>query len=152
MHVYDCTILPNTRYHVFTDCSRQLPGLFSAGTSVTTWRWGDVNGSGSVTLVDFSLVNDAADGNLGGLTIPNLDLAPCRPDGTIDSLDVAAVQSALGGNPFPCPAPCVGGERSSACPEIPAASTWGLMILLMTMATCGTLLLRRTFAEAPSSD
>jgi hypothetical protein len=149
VHVTGCEVKPNTKYHVFADCSPQLSGLFSAGVSATTWRWGDVNGNGLVNIADFSAVSDASNGNFGSLTVPNVDLAPCRPDGVIDSADVAAAQSALNGNPFPCPEPCVGGARSSACSDqIPAASTWGLVVLALLTASVGTFIIRQSATSA----
>jgi hypothetical protein len=144
VYVGDCAIKPSTTYQVYTDCSNVVPGLFSVPTTVTTWRWGDVDNSGSVTLVDFSIVSDAADGFFGSFTVENLDLMPCHPDGVVDQQDVAAVQSALGQGTYPCPDPCVNGERNeeSCLRAIPATSTWGVLILAQLLLAAAVVRIR----------
>jgi len=144
MHVTSCEITPDTQYFVFADCGKQQPGLLSARAAITTWKWGDIDGNGVVTIADFSGVVDASTGNFGSLTIPNVDLVPCRPDGVVDSEDVAAAQSALVGDPFPCSDACIDGAPSPACPpDIPAVSTWGLVGFMMLLVTAGTMRVRR---------
>ena len=103
IHVNGCDIKPDTTYHVYAVCGSLFIHVFSAGASATTWPGGDVTGDGTVNVVDFSAVSDAANGDFGGLTLYNLDLAPCRPDGAIDSFDVDAITAALGNDPLPLP-------------------------------------------------
>ncbi len=106
-HVTGLAIRPNTTYTFQTDCTFLAPDLLSSGSSATTWVWGDVNGDGDVLINDVTLVLDGSQGVMnGGVTIQNLDLAPCRPDGVIDQADIAAVQNAFAAGLFPCTAPC----------------------------------------------
>jgi len=144
LHVKGCVIIPQTTYRFYTDCSPQLEGLFSAPTSAKTWRWGDVDGSGTVTLNDVSAVIDASNGDYsGGQTLQNVDLVPCVPNGIIDNDDVSYAQDALANGPYPCNDPCSGGFPSSYCSEfIPATSAWTLAILGLLIATVGTLRVR----------
>lgn len=144
-HVSGCSLKPLTAYDVQTDCQNVQPGHLSNRVRRTTWKWGDINGNGVVNIVDFLGVSDAAGGTFtGGLTVPNVDLAPCAPDGVIDAQDVAASQAALSGGAYPCPSPCTGGEPNGSCAlSIPAVSSWGLICLSLLLFVGGTVRLRR---------
>jgi hypothetical protein len=116
VHLTGFAVQPARTYRVFTDCSMFDPGLLSAPVSATTWLWGDVNHDNQVRLSDVTFVIDASQGTFGGgTTVQSTDLAPCWPDGVIDSADVNAAQSALDEDPFPCPAPCAAPGPSDHC-------------------------------------
>jgi hypothetical protein len=105
--VGDSEIVPGTTYIVQTDCRFQGSGFLSAVARATTWVWGDVNHDGAVYFDDITLVLDGAQGIFHeGTSLENMDLAPCVPDGVIDSQDIASIQAAYGGAGFPCPVPC----------------------------------------------
>ena len=108
MRVGDEAIIPATIYSIRSACGvdGQIEFL-SDPAIVKTWRWGDVTGNGDVGFEDVALVANGSQGLFTGDTIlENVDLSPCSPDGVIDDNDIADVQAAFFGQPFPCRAPC----------------------------------------------
>ncbi len=107
VHLAAPELVPATRYDVYADCRQDGSGSLSAPVSTTTWLWGDADNDGAVQINDIGLVFQGSQGNFPeGTTVENLDMAPCVPDRTVDADDVAAVQQAFAGTPFPCSAPC----------------------------------------------
>jgi hypothetical protein len=85
----------------------EQPELSSAA-SATTWVWGDTTGDGDAQIDDVTRVVDAANGNFsGGTTISQVDLAPCTPNGVVNTQDISAALDASSGIPFPCDPPCL---------------------------------------------
>ena len=103
------TVIPGARYDLRADCSAAHEAfVLSPPFSVSTWKYGDVNGDGAVLIDDLFLVIDAADGVLPpGARPEQFDVAPCLPDGVVNDADVADVEAAAGGSADPCPPPCV---------------------------------------------
>lgn len=123
-------IVPDALYKIRTDCtaSHGFP-VTSTSQMVRTWPWGDVNHDGDVLIDDITSVIDGTQGILPpGVVWECLDLMPCTPDGIVDELDVAAVQDAFDGLPFPCLDPC---DRESGLAT--------LRLLVMCMADPGNV-------------
>ncbi len=122
MSVGDRSIIPSAVYSIRSACGVGGEIQFmSDPVSVTTWRWGDVNGNGDLLFEDISLVFNGSQGIFnGGTMLENLDLSPCTPDGVIDDNDIADVQAAFSGNPFPCVAPCADAPGLSALADLVA--------------------------------
>jgi len=100
-------ILPNTRYHVYTECN--AGSVQSAGTAVTTWIYGDTDGSGQANFSDISRTVIAFQGGFSGLlTKEQTDLIgpSCPPDRVVNFQDVTDDVNAFQGNSSTCPAPC----------------------------------------------
>jgi len=107
VHVFGMEIVPSTKYEVHTDCRFEGSGFLSSAARATTWIWGDVNNDGAAQIDDVTLVYDGSQDIFpDGVTLENLDVSPCLPDGVIDTDDVAAVEQAYMGAPYPCPVPC----------------------------------------------
>jgi hypothetical protein len=107
VHVTDPAVIPKKRYRVHTDCRFDGSGFVSAAASAQTWRWGDVNGDGVSGIDDVFITIDMANGSPPpGVSVQNVDMMPCQPDGNVDQADVEAVQAAFGGANSPCNAPC----------------------------------------------
>lgn len=113
--VTDLEIRPRKKYYVCTSCER---GGLSAITEVSTWRYGDVNRSGQVTLDDLLCMLGGFSGLFGEPPGPcsryALDLIGpgCVPDLVINIDDILAVLNAFAGMssvpsscPMVCPAP-----------------------------------------------
>jgi len=106
-------IHPATNYLVRTDCQNLAPGVFSSPAATATWRWGDIDGDGDVGIDDVTRVIDSTDGVYPpGTSLPQVDIAPCVPDGAVNQMDVDAAVSAIGLLPFPCVEPCETTELS----------------------------------------
>ena len=108
LHVHGEEILPGAAYHVQAECDAQAGVFPSEDAPVTTWIWGDANGSAWVNLDDILLVLDGFRGVFDQATLENVDMYPCLPDGQIDADDILALLDAFQGFPFSagCPGPC----------------------------------------------
>lgn len=109
--VADHEIIPDATYFIQTVCEEpnQL-GISSATVQVSTWIWGDTNADDAVGIDDLSSVIDGVEGNFGEeVTLANLDVVPCRPDGILDQADIDAINDALQGGEYPCSQPCTPG-------------------------------------------
>ncbi len=106
VHVFGEEIRPGSTYVVRSDCGIDGAADLSAPMPVTTWRYGDVNGNGSSAGDDLLLVLDASRGIFEGVTIFNVDLAGCLPDGQVDAADIIDVLDAFQGMPYSCPEVC----------------------------------------------
>ena len=105
--VHGAAIRPDTAYAVQADCGSVESPSLSDPVLARTWRWGDANGDDQVTISDVTRVVNAANGNFsGGTVLENVDLAPCAPDGVVNTADITAALDALGQIPFPCDPPC----------------------------------------------
>ena len=104
-------IVPAATYTIHSVCDDENQTTRVSPTiQVTTWLWGDTDGTGDTTISDVLRVIDGADGSLGeGVIIPNIDLKPCRPDGVVDDMDIQAAGGALKGTVYPCQSPCAPG-------------------------------------------
>jgi len=72
----------------------------------TPRRYGDVNASGFITLVDLFCVLDAFQGDFTACAFVNSDIHPCTGNGVIGLFDLFAVLDAFGGeDACNCPAP-----------------------------------------------
>ena len=107
VHVSGVEMTPYRRHLVHTDCRFEGAGYLSAASAANTWKWGDVNGDGVADINDALIVIDASNGEFPpGVSVPNVDLLPCDPDGVVDQMDVDGVEDAIGGQSSPCAAVC----------------------------------------------
>ena len=95
-----------TRYTVLVQCAKStsfLPAsekfdqcvdvLCSHSPSI----YGDVNNDETVDLFDIFCVLEGFQGDFGTCRLPNVDIAPCTPDGIVDLFDLLGVLDAFGG-------------------------------------------------------
>lgn len=99
-------IRPGANYLIEQECD--FPPLTrSAGSPVRTWRWGDLNGDGSVDAIDVVRVVDAFRGIYGGgATFEQVNHWGCTPDELIDALDITLEIDSFRGLPYPCGVVC----------------------------------------------
>ncbi len=100
-------ILPNTVYRIHAECNPG--GVQSAGVAVTTWVYGDTDGSGRTNFTDISRVVVGFQGGFSGsLTREETDLigTSCPPNRTINFQDITDDVNAFQANSSTCPAPC----------------------------------------------
>jgi len=98
-------LIPTATYRVQGDCGTAGNPNLTQPTTVTTWRWGDVNNSGTVDLDDILCELDGFAG-VSQCALAALDLLGCTPDGAIDLDDILSVLDAFGNEPYPCAATC----------------------------------------------
>lgn len=138
-----CSIQPDQTYYIQADCTHLMPGLLSPVRTVHTGHWADVTGDGQVTIIDLVRIIDASNGNFNGIPLQVLDVAPCTPDGIINSQDVNEATSSLNHAGFGCPKPCPPGGPTGDCnPSIPTVNVWGLIGLGLLVATAASVRLR----------
>jgi len=128
VHVRGEEIIPDSNYVVHTDCGTPGDPLLAVGSTAQTWVFGDVNDSGDADTEDLILVVDAESGVFKEVTVPNVDLYPCVPDGMITSEDIMVEQTALQGLPLDCPQVCY-----NSC-DAPIVVTEGLRYLALQPA------------------
>jgi len=82
--VQDPDIVPSTAYHLSAECGayRSAPGI------VSTWKWGDLDNSGSVNSIDVVLLVNKLRELPFSISTELADMHPCVPDGIINALDV----------------------------------------------------------------
>ncbi|UCE58737.1 MAG: hypothetical protein JSU63_14990, partial [Phycisphaerales bacterium] len=110
-------VAPGTRYTVYTDCGLPSAPSFSESTTVTTWRWGDVNNDVFVNVTDLQqllFANQRYD--FSEHPMPHVDLwgggggvAACPPNQMINISDIGMHLLANEGLDYPdtfCPAEC----------------------------------------------
>ncbi len=68
--------------------------------------YGDLDATLIVGLGDLLLLLDVLEGDMGGYTIEELELAPCDPNHFLGLNELLALLDRLEGSPFPCPNPC----------------------------------------------
>lgn len=98
--VGDKDIVPSTFYVVTIDSTH-----WTAVSTTTTFRWGDVNNSNGVNLDDILCVLSAFGGAGGSCGFYGADLMGFIPDRLINLDDILAVLSAFGGAAYPGPDP-----------------------------------------------
>ncbi|RME37019.1 MAG: hypothetical protein D6788_10390 [Planctomycetota bacterium] len=101
-------VVPGAEYDLETVCQDADGSTRTSDpTTVSTWAWGDTNGDGLLAIDDLTRVIDGTEGRFDpGVTVWQLDLMPCRPDGVLDQADLNAVGDALLGVPYPCRSAC----------------------------------------------
>lgn len=117
VYVTGMYVVPGTRYTVYADCGLPSAPSFSESTTVTTWRWGDVNNDIYVNVTDLQqllFANERFD--FSEHPMPHVDLigsgdgvGACPPNQMINITDVAAHLWANEGTDYPdtfCPTEC----------------------------------------------
>ena len=105
VYVGDEEIVPDSTYRITVNNGVSV----AQSVAVTTWKWGDVNHSGSVDLDDILCVLAGFGGGFtANCTLHGADLIGgfFNPDRTVTLDDILAVLSAFGGAAYPGDAPC----------------------------------------------
>lgn len=110
--VTDLDVRPRTKYRICTTCE---DGRYSDITEITTWRYGDGNNTGTVTLDDVLCMLNGFSGTFGdppvNCTLYGVDLQgpSCVPNKVISIDDILGVLNAFSGQttlPPNCPDTC----------------------------------------------
>jgi hypothetical protein len=98
-------IRPGADYLVETQCD--FPGVvLSAATKARTWKWGDIDGNGSVNALDIAQLVDAFKARVGSVPFEQANIWGCAPDKFIDALDITEDVDAFKGLAYPCSVVC----------------------------------------------
>lgn len=104
VYVGDSEVVPSTRYNVQVESANGLSGIIEA----TTWRWGDTNNTGTVSLDDILCVLAGFSGSFANCALQGVDLVGgfFNPDRVVTLDDILAVLGAFSGNPYGASTPC----------------------------------------------
>ncbi|MCG8407847.1 MAG: thrombospondin type 3 repeat-containing protein, partial [Phycisphaerales bacterium] len=107
VYVTGAEILPETTYSVTAVAGATEVLLGEA----TTFKWGDVNGDGFVSILDILCMSNAVSGTFTDTcTRYSTDIRPCTPDRVVNILDLTAVPAAFSGEAFTDVCPDVDGD------------------------------------------
>jgi hypothetical protein len=115
VHVNGPEIIPETTYYV----SAFNGSSWSSPSTVTTWKWGDVNNDGFLNATDWQLTLLYMNGSYWSTTLEAADVHPpspgdvppddcVGPNSVLNFSDVQTMLLAWQGNDYPCPSPVPG--------------------------------------------
>jgi len=100
-------IRPDTTYTVRTLCDFVGGRVSSAGSDITTFRWGDANGDRLVNVIDITSVVDAVKQVLNpSVPFEAANMWPCAIDRVVNVADITAAVDAVKSTGYPCPLTC----------------------------------------------
>lgn len=107
--VHGESIRPGTKYFAHTVCDFGGTVVVSAGTSATTWMWGDTNDDKLVNVQDIVTTVDGVKQFFNQtVTFEGANIFPCVIDDLLNVQDVVSTVDAVKSVPFTCPAVCPG--------------------------------------------
>ncbi len=110
VHVTGEEILPGTTYSIQVDTGTPGSPILGPPAAAQTWAWGDIDLNEIVNFTDINLVVQGFQGDFTNVSLENVDLDPCVPNGVINFADINKDVQAFQGIPYAaatgCAVPC----------------------------------------------
>jgi len=108
IYITGADLLPNHAMVIRADCGTPGAPVLSQTASMTTRKYGDVDGSGLISFADILRIVQNFQANYTNATKPATDLDPCTPQQVVNFADVLKGVKAFQASPFTefCSSPC----------------------------------------------